>query len=354
MTWFSAVCQFIIGGLISLNGKQWRLAQCKLTGLKRLGVPRVRTTKRSIVLTRKFERWFMNLEKADQNHHRNLFLSYLIVGAVCLAGHFAGAAAGQEEPTPRYRTVEDILYRDSESATDYMKERCRLDVYHPVGDDDFATVVWFHGGGLTSGNRIVPEELMNQGIAVVAVNYRLSPQVEAPAYIEDAAAAVAWTFRNIEEYGGSSEKIFVSGHSAGGYLTSMVGIDKRWLAQHNIDANRIAGLIPYSGHTITHFTVRKERGIDGKQPIVDELAPLFHVREDAPPLLLITGDRDLELLGRYEENAYFWRMMLEVGHTESDLMELDGYNHGQMAEPGHPLLIRFVQKHVKRIDELLK
>ena len=124
----------------------------------------------------------------------------------------------------------------------------------------------------------------------------------------------------------------------------MIGLDKRWLAKHDVDADDLAGLIPYSGHTITHFTVRKERGIDGKQPIIDDMAPLFHVRNDCPPLLLITGDRELEMLGRYEENAYLWRMMNVVGHPKTELFELDGYNHGQMAGPAHPLLLRFIQK----------
>jgi hypothetical protein len=90
--------------------------------------------------------------------------------------------------------------------------------------------------------------------------------------------------------------------------------------------------------------VRAERGIDGKQPIVDDLAPLFHVRKDAPKVLLITGDRDMEMLGRYEENAYFWRMMKEVGHPNTELYELEGFNHGQMAEPAHPLLLRFMRQ----------
>lgn len=69
-------------------------------------------------------------------------------------------------------------------------------------------------------------------------------------------------------------------------------------------------------HAITHFTVRQERGIEGTQPVVDELAPLYHVRKDAPPLLLITGDREMEMMGRYEENAYRMRMMKVVGHPE--------------------------------------
>lgn len=243
-----------------------------------------------------------------------------------------------------YKTVSDVLYRDASDLAEDGKKRCRLDLYYPAGEKDFATVVWFHGGGLSGGMRAVPPPLKDKGIAVVGAGYRLSPQVKSPTYIEDAAAAVAWTFKHIGEYGGSDKLIFVSGHSAGGYLTSMIGLDKRWLAPHDIDANQIAGLIPFSGHTITHFTIRKERGLPDMQPVVDEMAPLFHVRKDAPPLLLITGDRELEMLGRYEENAYLWRMMKVAGHTQTELVELPGYNHGQMAAPAFPLLLDFIER----------
>jgi acetyl esterase/lipase len=241
-----------------------------------------------------------------------------------------------------YRLVRDIAYREGNALTDYMQERCRLDVYYPAGSNEYATVIWFHGGALTGGAKSVPEGLKDKGIAVVAATYRLSPRVKSPAYIEDAAAAVAWTFHNIERYGGSTKRIFVSGHSAGGYLAAMVGLDKRWLAVHQINANSIAGLVPCSGQAITHFTIRAERGIGDKQPVVDDLAPLYHVRKDAPPLLLITGDRELELLGRYEENAYLWRMMKLVGHPQTELHELKGCDHGKMVEPGLPLLLQFV------------
>ena len=259
------------------------------------------------------------------------------------------AWAENPEAPLTYTTAKDIAYRTGDDLTDYMKERCRLDVMHPVGVKDFPTVVWFHGGGLKAGNRSVPTGLAEKGLAVVAVNYRLHPKVTAPTYIEDAAASVAWTLKHIAEYGGDPKRVFVSGHSAGGYLTSMIGYDKQWLAKHGVDADALAGLIPYSGHTVTHFTVRTERGIDEKQPIIDDLAPLYHVRKDAPPTLLITGDRELEMLGRYEENAYFWRMLQVVGHPDAVLHELDGYNHGQMAEPAHPLLVRFVKRVSKEL-----
>lgn len=247
-----------------------------------------------------------------------------------------------------YKILTDIPYYDeaTRNSDAYIKERCVLDIYYPTNMKNFATIVWFHGGGLTGGSKEIPDGLKNKNICIIGVNYRLSPKVQAPSYIEDAAAAVAWAFKNIGKYGGDTSKIFVSGHSAGGYLTCMVGMDKKYLAVHNIDANRIAGIIPLSAQTITHFNIREHRGIKNTQPVVDEFAPLFHVRSDASPLLLITGDRELEMLGRYEENAYLARMMKVAGHKETRLLELDGYDHG-MVYPALPLVLKEVERVLK-------
>lgn len=253
------------------------------------------------------------------------------------------AFSDEPKPTDVYETRPSILYRASENLSPYMNERCRLDVYYPANARDFATLVFFHGGGLTSGDRFIPSELREKGFAIVTVSYRLAPKVKATECIEDAAAAVAWTFNHIGEFGGDRRKIFLSGHSAGAYLTLMLGLDKRWLAAHQIDANDIAGLISLSSQTITHMQVRAERGIPATQPAVDELAPLYHLRKDAPPILLITGDRERELNGRYEENAYFWRMMTLAGHARTQLVELDGFDHSQMAVPAYPLVVRFIR-----------
>ncbi len=265
----------------------------------------------------------------------------LLLFFVCVA--FATAAQDN-----RYKTETDIpYYQENVRQKDpTIHERCRLDIYYPVNKKDFATVIWFHGGGLTGGKKELPEALKNKNICVVGVNYRLSPQVQAPAYIEDAAAAVAWVFAHIGDYGGDSAKIFVSGHSAGGYLTMMIGLDKQYLAAHHIDADHIAGLIPLSGQTITHFNIRAGYGMKDTQPLVDKYAPLYHVRPDAPPLLLITGDRELEMLGRYEENAYLARMMKIAGHKQTHLLELQGYSHG-MTYPAFPLVLEEIQRIVR-------
>lgn len=251
----------------------------------------------------------------------------------------------EAQSNQQYLLKENISYRsvDDEKKNEYIAERCKLDIYYPADSKDYTTVVWFHGGGITSGEKFIPEKLKKQGIAVVAVNYRLSPGAKCPDYIEDAAAAVAWTFNNIKSFGGDPAKIVVSGHSAGGYLASMVGLDKKWLSKYNIDADKIALLIPFSGHCITHMTIRKERGIPDTQPVVDEFAPLYHVRSDAPPLVLITGDREREMLGRYEENAYMMRMMKIVGHTKTKLYELDSFDHGGMASPAFEILLNEIK-----------
>ena len=243
-----------------------------------------------------------------------------------------------------YELLKDINYKskDEQKEDKYIKERCNLDIYYPSNKEGFATVVFFHGGGLKGGNKYIPEFLKNKEIAIVSPNYRLNPKVKAPTYIEDAAAAVAWVFNNIEDYGGDKKLIFVSGSSAGGYLTSMIGLDKSYLKKYNIEADDIAGLIPLTGHAITHFTVRDEFGISGTQPIINKYAPLYHVRNDAPPILLITGNRELEMLGRYEENAYLYRMLKVVGHNDVELMELDGYGHG-IGYPSMPILLKKVK-----------
>jgi acetyl esterase/lipase len=257
------------------------------------------------------------------------------------------AAFGQ---SASYLTKENLPYYDEATRKQdaYIAERCVLDVYYPSNTKGFATIVWFHGGGLTGGSKHTPQELKDKGFCVVAVNYRLHPKVTCPKYIEDAAAAVAWVFANIGKYGGDPGLVFVAGHSAGAYLSSMVGLDKRWLKPYGIDPDRIAALLPLSGNAITHMTIRKERGMPDTQPYVDEFAPLYHVRPDAPPLILMTGDRELEMLGRYEENAYLLRMMKIVKHSKTILHEFDGYGHDMLA-PAFPLVVKYVNERVKEL-----
>lgn len=237
--------------------------------------------------------------------------------------------------------VSDISMEPApKSAAQYREERCRLDIYYPKGKRGFKTVVWFHGGGLTGGNKSIPEALTDKGVAVVAVNYRLSPMANCPAYILDAAKAVAWTFRNISKYGGDPGQIYVSGHSAGGYLALMLALDKGWLAAEGIDADSVAAYYPISGQTATHYTIRRERGLSATTPVVDCMAPLGNIRKLGTRLMLFTGERSKEMMARFEENLYLKSVLEGIGNGEIPIYEFEGKDHGTVLEPAFELILK--------------
>ena len=242
-----------------------------------------------------------------------------------------------------YETLRDLSYL-TDSVDTYARERCKLDLYYPTDSAGYATIVFFHGGGLESGNKHFVEAWNDQGIAVATANYRLHPRARNPTYTEDAAAAVAWVMQHIDEYGGDPRRVYVSGHSAGGYLATMLGMDTTYLAAHGEHPDSLAGLFPFSGHTITHFTPRKENNLDWNDVRVDRYAPIYHLRISDLPIALITGDRELELFGRYEETAYFWRMLKASGHERAYLYELDGFGHSPMLRPGAVLALDLIRQ----------
>ncbi len=227
---------------------------------------------------------------------------------------------------------------------DYMRSQCRIDLKYPEGPKGWPVVLWFHGGGLTGGSRHYPE--LPADIAVIAVGYRLSPKVELPVFIEDAAAAIAWVFKNIESYGGDPEKIFISGHSAGGYLAAMVGMDPRWLARHAVDHRKLAGIIPVSGQVTTHFHVKKLMGDTGPQfrPLINEYAPLYYCAADLPPICLITGGRAIEYKCRVEENELLAISLRQVGCRTVEFHEMGGLDHGSVGQGSLLIIPGFIKR----------
>ena len=233
-----------------------------------------------------------------------------------------------------FRVITDEAYRP-DATSDYQHERCKLDWYLPEGKPGFPTLVWFHGGGLKNGHKGddiavgLAKRFAAEGIAVASVNYRLSPKTQYPGYVEDAAAAVAYVRKHVAGHGGSKKMVFVSGHSAGGYLTAMLGTDGKYLKAHGLGDAAIAGYLPIAGQMVTHSTVRGERGIERTQPVVDEAAPAFHTRSGAAPFLCIAGSEDLP--ARAEENRYFVAAMKAAGHPNVRYLEVEGRDHGTIA-----------------------
>jgi acetyl esterase/lipase len=239
----------------------------------------------------------------------------------------------------------NISYYAADKNIDDPEKRCVLDLRIPEGKTEFATLVWFHGGGLTGGKREFPK-FDGEGVALVSAGYRLSPQVKCPGFLTDAAAAVAWTLNNISNYGGDPQKVFIGGHSAGGYLAEMVGMDPQWLAAHGLSHRQLAGLIPVSAQATTHFHVKELRGIKGPPllPVIDEFAPLHFVSKDLPPICLILGDRRIEFKCRVEENELLAATLRNLEHPMIEFHELKDLDHNTVVDGAAKVMPRFIER----------
>lgn len=282
----------------------------------------------------------------------NLFIKQpavrvVVVMMLLLAGLAVAADSPPQQVT--YDVKRNIFYLDVPRGQvgELEQSMCVLDISYPANLKGYPTVVWFHGGGLTAGEKYFPKQLLEKKLAVVAVRYRLIPKGDYNDCLNDAAAAVAWVTKHIEEFGGDPEKIYVSGHSAGGYLAAMVGLDRSLLAKHGTSPDKLAGIIPMSGQMTTHFQICKDKGYPGTHPVLDEQAPMWHVRKDAPPILLITGDREKDFPGRVEENLLMARLLKHAGHPDVAMYELQGYPHN-MESGGIPLLLRWIRSRADK------
>ena len=211
------------------------------------------------------------------------------------------------------KTISNIFY------TSYQHPRQSLDVHLP-DCSKFPVFIYFHGGGIVAGSKEqqwIPH-LVKKGIAVVSCNYRLYPEASYPDFIKDAAAAVAWTYKHLGEYGEVKE-IFIGGSSAGGYLTQMLCFDKKYLAMHKIDADNVAGYVMDAGQPTTHFNVLKERGIDTRRVIVDEAAPLYHItrNREYASMQIIVAENDM--INRAEQTALMISTLKHMGCPEEKI-----------------------------------
>jgi acetyl esterase/lipase len=243
------------------------------------------------------------------------------------------------------RTVENIVYRP-----DLKTENCRLKMKLPEKGNGFATLVWFHGGGLKGGK---PNflSLNDDSIAQVAVKYRFLGETDAEGCIEDAAAAIAWTVKNIAKYGGDPKKVFVAGHSAGGYLALMSALDPKRLAKHGIDNTALAGVIPVSGQVTAHFNVREFSGDRDHRflPKIDSLSPLSLCANPMPPVFLVVGDRKLDIPCRAEENELMAASLRAIGKKRVCFREFPERNHVSVLGPAKVAMRDYITRTVSEI-----
>ena len=175
--------------------------------------------------------------------------------------------------------------------------RQRLDVYAPKGAREAPVVVFFYGGSWNSGSRadyaFAGRALAARGYVVVVPDYRLVPQVRYPAFVEDGAAAVAWTVANVARFGGNPARLATMGHSAGGYIAVLLALDKRWLAAAGVPGAVKAAVGLAGPYDFAPFAPGGAAAAAfGQVADAQTTQPISFVRADAPALLLLQGSDD--------------------------------------------------------------
>lgn len=234
------------------------------------------------------------------------------------------------------KIIENVVY-DAR-----LGEAGLLDIYLPqaVEGTELPVLIYFHGGGLESGDkkdgRGMYLELAAKGVVIVTANYRMYPEVGYPAFIKDAAKAVSFTCEHIHEYT-TCKSLWIGGISAGGYLAMMLHFAPGFLNSKGVDEAIFAGYIFDAGQPTTHFNVLRERGLDTSAVRVDEAAPIYYVIEPYEAnlqqrFLVISAENDIP--GRKEQNELLIRTMETHGYEKEQITYkvMPGFTHAGYVE----------------------
>ncbi len=198
----------------------------------------------------------------------------------------------------------------------------------PNGD----VLLALHGGGWTNGYKewmlFMAPALTAQGVTFVSAGYRLAPAHLFPTGFEDVLDAVAATYRTAPQYGGRADRLFISGHSAGGHLAALAALRSDWTSSRNLPSNAIRGALPISGSYDfgegSGFSMRPRfLGAPGSGAEITA-SPIQYVRGDAPAFLVAWGDNDFPHLRRQSEEFV---ARLRGAGVEAESLILPGCDH---------------------------
>lgn len=202
-------------------------------------------------------------------------------------------------------------------------DRQRLDVYRTGGGGDAPVLLFIHGGSWQDGSKddypFLGSALARIGIETVVADYRLHPEVIYPSFVEDVAAAITFTKREIA----GGRPLFLMGHSAGAHIAALAAGDPRFLEGGGGVCGLLAGFIGVSGPYDFKFTEDVYKRIFPEQ-IRETAKPVNHASGPFPPALLLHGTDDetvLPLRSVQMEEA------LRTAGNSVDLKLYEGVNH---------------------------
>jgi acetyl esterase/lipase len=193
-----------------------------------------------------------------------------------------------QAPAASITITQDIAYGEG--------PRRRLDVYAPRQSRTPAPVlVFFYGGGWRNGmkqwHRYIGAALAARGMLVAIPDYRQYPEVRFPAFMDDAAAAVAWVHANAARFGGDPKRLFLMGHSAGGQIVTLLAVDATYLRSVGMAPDDVCGVIGLAGaYDLRPANPAEFPAIPAEDWPLSR--PVNHVTLQAPPMLLLIGAAD--------------------------------------------------------------
>jgi acetyl esterase/lipase len=287
----------------------------------------------------------------------------------------SGACTGQAEPpqntvVPTQPTVvpqRDIVYCSPEG------QEQKLDLYFPENKSSLNPLaVYIHGGGWSNGDKSlfwgmsIQPTLLKHGYIVASVNYRLYPQAQFPAMIEDVKCAIRFLRANADEYGIDPSRVGVWGDSAGGHLVSLVGaagpeagfdvgeyLDQSSAVQAVVD---LYGPIDIAGLARKGYLGDLPGTVFGaknsQDPILEKASPLTYLSADMPPILILHGDHDTTV--SMQESQNFYNQLTTEG-AEAELVIVKNGIHDLDANPLkiQPTRAELIEKVVAFFDRSL-
>lgn len=176
-------------------------------------------------------------------------------------------------------------------------DRQAVDLYKPDTPGPWPVLVFLYGGRWQSGDRqdyrFVGEAFASRGFLVVIPDTPLYPGVKYPAFLDDAAKAVQWTYTHAAAHGGNPDKLFLMGHSSGAYNAAMLALDERWLSGAGTTNAIIDGMVGLAGpYDFAPFEDADIQDIFGPKDGWPATQPIAHADADDPPVLLLQGQDD--------------------------------------------------------------
>ena len=198
-----------------------------------------------------------------------------------------------------------------------------LDIYAPAsGAAPAPVVVFFYGGGWTSGDRavyrFVGRSLAACGALVIIPDYRVWPETGFPGFLQDAAAAVAQARVLASGHGGDPDRLFLMGHSAGAYIAAMLALDPTWLSEAGMETRDVlAGVLGIAG-PYDFLPLRDPVLQQIFEPAGPHTQPISFARNATVPFLLMTGTADVTV-DPGNSHRLAARVRMEGGQAEARL-----------------------------------